>query len=181
MNTSFRRDGAGYVLLVERRLDYSMDAVWRALTETDLLAQWFPARVDGEWTVGAPLRFTFPSGQAPDLTEEDLRGRVLIVDPPHLLEFQWGQHRMRFEVLEAESGCVFRLSEGFDDPSWGAKSAAGWEMCLENLDLILDGAAALKFAASVWRSKFRVYAAQFEPDFGPQDDPSDHDPLLREE
>lgn len=53
-------------------------------------------------------------------------------------------------------------------------------MCLENLDLILEGVGALKFAARVWRAKYRAYAARFEPEFGPQDDPSDHDPLLQE-
>ena len=106
---------------------------------------------------------------------------MLAVDPPHLLEFQWGRHhQVKFELVEAGQGCVFRLSERFSDPSWGAKSAAGWEMCLENLQLILEGAGALRFAAEVWRTKYRVYAAHFEHEFGPQDDPSGHDPLLQE-
>ena len=181
MQTSFRQEGSRYVLIVERRLGYPVEKVWRTLTEPDLLAQWFPARVDGAWIVGTPLRFTFPPGAAPDLPEEDLRGHVLAVEPPRLLEFQWGKHRIRFELVEDGHDCVFRLSERFDDPSWGAKSAAGWEMCLENLDLILEGIGALKFAANVWRTKYRAYAAQFEPQFGPQEDPSDHDPLLQED
>jgi hypothetical protein len=144
----------------------------------DLLEQWFPARVHGDWSVGAALQFTFPPGQADDLPGEDLRGQVLAFDPPRLLEFQWGKHVIKFELVDAGEACAFRLSEGFGDPSWGAKSATGWEMCLENLDLILEGVGASKFTAHVWRTKYRAYAAQFEPDFGPQEDPSHHDPLF---
>lgn len=181
MQTSFRQEGPSYILLVERELHHPVEKVWRAVTEAELLAQWFPARIDGEWRVGAPLRFTFPPGHADDLPEEELRGEVRIVEPPHLLEFQWGRHRIRFEIDAVGEGCVLRLSERFDDPSWGARSAAGWEMCVDNLDLILEGVGALKFAAKVWRAKYRAYAAEFEPTFGPQDDPSDHHPLLQDD
>ena len=87
---------------------------------------------------------------------------------------------MKYELKPDGDGCRFRLSESFDDPSWGARNAAGWEMCLENLDLVLEGVAALKFAADVWQTKFRRYVQKFEPAFGPQQDPSDDHPLLVE-
>lgn len=180
MRTSIRRDGSDYVLLVERRLEYGVHTVWRALTESDLLEQWFPARIDGEWSVGSALTFTFPDGAAEDVSEGDLKGEVLAVEPPHLLEFRWGEYRIKFDLEEAGEHCVFRLSERFEDRSWAARSAAGWEMCLENLDRILDGAGASTFSADVWRTKFRAYAARFAPEFGPQSDPSDHDPRLQD-
>ena len=180
METSFRRVGANYVLLVERRLQHPAEKVWQALTEPDLLAQWFPAPPDGEWVVGAALHFTFPPDQANEISDQDLRGQVMVVDPPRRLEFRWGASTIKFEVADVGEGCVFRLSEIFGDASWGAKSAAGWEMCVANLSLTLAGGAALEFAADVWHAKYHVYAAQFEPDFGPQEDPSEHDPMLRE-
>ena len=88
---------------------------------------------------------------------------------------------LRYELEATAEGCAMRLSERLADPSWAARNAAGWEMCLENLDLLLEGAAALKFAADVWRAKFRRYVEKFEPGFGPQDDPTGEHPLLAEE
>lgn len=181
MRTTFRREGPEYVLLVDRTLDHAPSKVWRAVTEHEALAQWFPARVNGEWVVGAPLRFAFEPGLADDLSDEELRGEVLRVDPPRLLEFRWGSSLIRFEIEASEGGARFRLSERQADPSWGARNAAGWEMCIENLDLVLDGIAAAKFVAAVWRAKFKKYAAEFEEEFGPQDDPSEASPRLRDD
>ena len=53
-----------------------------------------------------------------------------------------------------------------------------WELL--GRDLVLEGVGAVKFLAEVWRAKYQAYAARFEPAFGPQDDPSDHDPLLQQ-
>jgi uncharacterized protein YndB with AHSA1/START domain len=181
MRTTLEAEGLYYVLLVERRLAHPATKVWRAVTELDQLASWFPARVEGEWVVGSPLQFTMVIGDGGGLPEEALRGQVLAVEEPRLLEFRWGDHAMRFEIEAEGDGCLFRLSERFEDPSWAARNAAGWEMCIENLDLILEGASALKFMAEVWRTKFRHYVGKFEPEFGLQSDPSDHDPLLEED
>ena len=53
------------------------------------LRQWFPCDVEGEWSVGSELQFTFLHGEGEGLSDEELRGEVLTVDPPHLLEFRW--------------------------------------------------------------------------------------------
>ena len=126
MYTTFRQEGSNYVLLVDRELEHPPEKVWRALTELDQLAQWFPARVDGEWVVGAALRFTFEPGHADDLPEEELRGEVIAVEEPWLLEFRWGSSRMKYELAPEGDGTRFRLFEYLTDPSWGARSAAGW-------------------------------------------------------
>ena len=46
----------------ERRLAHPLERVWRAITEPDELAKWFPAkpRIEGERRVGAKLQFTYP-------------------------------------------------------------------------------------------------------------------------
>lgn len=181
MNSSLSPAGPDFILMVERRLAHPPEKVWRVLTELDLLEQWFPARVDGAWDVGASLAFTFRPGEADGFEEEWSEGQVVVVQPPHLLEFRWADHTIRFEVTADGSGSVFRLSERFGDPALGAQNAAGWELCLDNLDLILEGASALKFMADAWRVKYRRYVAEFEPVFGPQRDPSGEHPLLMED
>lgn len=169
MDAEITQAGGRFTLSLERNLPHSPEKVWRVLTERELLKQWFPCDVEGEWKVGAKLRFTFLHGEAEGLSEDDLRGQVVTVDPPRLLEFLWGGHLIRSELIPEGDGCRLLFSEVLVDVSMGARSASGWEMCLENLDLILEGASAARFALDVWRAKYARYVKKFEPLFGPQE------------
>ena len=111
MEATLEQDGPRYVLLVERHLAYPPEKVWRVATEPHLLEQWFPAHVQGEWSVGAELRFKFMHGEGEGLSDEELRGEVLSVDEPRLLEFRWGTHLLRFELTPDGTGCRFRRSD----------------------------------------------------------------------
>ena len=171
--------GYKYTLSVEHRLNHSPAKVWRALTERDFLRQWYPADVVGDWSVGAKLEFLFEPEQHADVTEDDLHGEVLAVEEPALLEYRWGSHSMRFELAEDGGGCRLTLSESFNEKAWSARNAAGWEMCIENLALILDGESAAEFDPSVWREKFDRYAEQYEGLVGPRGGLPEGDPLLK--
>lgn len=168
-----RRDSdSRLVLSIERHLEHAPAKVWRALTERELLKQWFPADVKGEWKVGAPLRFEFLHDEVGDVSESDLRGEVLEVVPERTLAFRWGDGVIRCQLIpHDDGGCTLRLSETLNDASWGARNAAGWEMCLENLELALQGATIAKFAWDAWRPRFERYAEKFESEFGPQEAP----------
>lgn len=181
MDAILRKHGPQYVLMVERQLGHPPEKVWNVVTERELLKQWFPCDVEGGWEEGAQLKFNFLHGEGDGLPEEDLRGEVIANDEPRLLEFRWGEHYLKYELVPDGEGCLFRLSESFEDPSWGARNAAGWEMCLESLQLVVEGAAVAKFAADVWTTKFKRYVQKFEPEFGRQDDPSEEHPLLNED
>ena len=176
MDASLTKNGPRFVLGLERRLEHPPEKVWRAFTERELLKQWWPADVIGEWRVGAALEFVFQHGEGEGLPEEELRGEVLTVDPPRLLEFSWGQHLFRCELIPAGDGCTLRFSESFEDASWGARNAAGWELCLGNLVSILEGVALAKFVMDVWRERFEHYVARFQPQFGPQQGPPENHP-----
>ena len=173
MDVGLTKAGTRYALRLERRLPHPPEKVWRVLTERGLLKQWFPADVEGGWEVGAELQFTFLHGEGEGLSEDEMKGEVLAADPPRLLEFRWGTEILRCEIAGDGDGdgCTLHFSHTFDDPSWGARNAAGWEMCFENLDLLLEAGSLAKFAWKVWRPKFRRYVEKFEPEFGPQDDP----------
>ena len=127
--------------------------------------------MEGEWEVGAKLRFEFLHGEGDGLSEDQLRGEVLAVDPGRLLEFRWGDGVIRCELLSDGDATRLLFSETLDDPSWGARNAAGWEMCLESLELIVEGGTLAKFAWDVWKAKFERYVKKFEPEHGPQDEP----------
>lgn len=172
------KEKPAYTLTVEHRLGHPPEKVWRAVTERELLKQWFPCDVIGAWQVGEKLKFVFPPEQAEGIPEDHLVGKVVAVDEPHLLEYSWGPHMMKYEIQPDGDGSVLRLSESFDDKAWGARNAAGWEMCIENLDLVLEGAAIAKFAMDAWRPKFDRYAKKFKDLVGPNGGLAEDDPLL---
>jgi len=173
------RIGNGKIeLLLEEKLPHSPEKVWHAFTKQDLMQQWFPCDVEGDWAMGEPLQFSFPEGQHEGLTDEEMRGEVLIADEPLRLEFTWGKYKYLCQLSELidESevecadgiGCQLQFTESFADSSEAARNAAGWEMCFENLDAVLNGTAVATFAMEVWQPKFEKYVQEFEPELGKQ-------------
>ncbi len=171
MECNFTKAGDKYELTLERTFAHPPEKVWRALTESELLNQWFPCEVTGSWEVGGDLKFRFLHGEDAGLTEEDLIGKVLTADAPNLLEFTWGKYQYKIELAAHEDGCHFLFTEINPNISEGARSAAGWEMCIENIALIINGAQIAMFAFDKFKEKFAHYSKKFEPTMGPQEGP----------
>ncbi len=163
MDASLTKDGPTYTVRFERQLAHPPEKVWRVLTEPGLLNQWFPQEVEGEWIVGAKLRFVMKS--------EDFRGEVLAVDPPRLLAYRWGESVLRCELIAEGDNCRLIFSESFEDSSIAARDAAGWEMCLSDLEAVLAERTPTEFEMDAWRVVFNRYVPKFEPQAGPQRGP----------
>ena len=82
-----------YRLVFVRTLRHPVDKVWRAVTEAEHLAHWFPDGMQPDFAAGARLRFV-PAGND-DLAFE---GEVLAFEPPTLVEFTWGTDTIRIEL-----------------------------------------------------------------------------------
>ena len=123
-------------LCFERRLRHPIAAVWNAVTETDELAGWFPARVsyEGDLRPGTELTFTFPDEFMPPT-----RGDVLEVDERRLFAFTWGDDLMRIELSPDGDACLLRFTHLFDERNAAARDAAGWHVCLDRLGARLAG------------------------------------------
>ncbi len=171
MDASLSKDGPRYTLRFERQLAHSPKKVWQVLTDGELLKQWFPCDVVGEWTVGAKLQFVFEKGEGEGIEEADLQGEVLSVEPFRLLEYRWGQSILRCELIAEGDGCRLIFSETFEDGSIAARNAAGWEMCLANMEAVLRDRPPSEFEMEAWRVPFERYVAEFEPLAGPQQGP----------
>ncbi len=111
------RDGR-WQLRFERRLSHGIEAVWRAVTEPEHLAAWFPTTIDGEPAAGARLRFTFPGGEA-----EPMDGVMLAFDPMSLMELQWGPDTVRIELEPVYCGSAAAAARRARGPGQGR---AGW-------------------------------------------------------
>jgi uncharacterized protein YndB with AHSA1/START domain len=147
---------------LERHIPDPPAVVWRALTEREQLRAWFPCDVivaGGRWEVGVAITFPFP----PEVIDMTLTGEVLEVDEPNALAFTWGDERLRFELAPEAEGTRLVLIDELP-ASTAARSAAGWDTCLDRL-------AGVEPDADAWRPRFEAYAAVFEPALGPQEGP----------
>ena len=127
--------GREWQLVFTRRLPHPPAKVWRALTEADHVSRWFPADIIGERRAGAPLRFAFREDEGPSLP-----GEMRVFEPPALLEFTWSDEVLRFELqADGDGGTVLRFVNTFPDVGKAARDAAGWHVCLDALEVDVDG------------------------------------------
>lgn len=114
------------VLHMQRRLTHPPAKVWRALTEPEHLAQWFPTEVSID---GGRVRFGFGPG-----------GTVIAHDPPRLLAFTWGDDELRWEISpDTTGGTLLDFTHTFADRHGAASFASGWHTCFVALSRLLDG------------------------------------------
>ncbi|WP_084704244.1 SRPBCC domain-containing protein [Phaeacidiphilus oryzae] len=135
-------DGTAFRLRFTRRLGHPQHAVWRALTDPEQLAAWFPQRIEGLdgdpagiWRTGAEITFRDPQGRGPAFT-----GEVLAFEPETLVEFSWGTDTIRLELAaDGADASVLTLLDTLEQHGTGARNAAGWHECLDYLGCALDG------------------------------------------
>ena len=118
------------------RWPHPPEKVWRALTEPEHLAAWFPSDIEGDREVGAKLRFVFRNGEGPPSD-----GEMLVYDPPTTLEFRWERGILRFDLRPEGEGCVLTFVDTFDELGKASRDGAGWHACLDVLADHLAGRA----------------------------------------
>ncbi|MFF3964372.1 SRPBCC family protein [Streptomyces griseorubiginosus] len=112
-----------------RTYDHPADRVWRFVTDAEELAHWFPSRAEIELRPGGTIRF---SG---DPNMPDSTGRVLAVDEPRHLSFEWGGDELHFDLEEFDGERTrFTLTNVLVAADTAARNGAGWEVCLAALD-----------------------------------------------
>ncbi|HEY3000251.1 MAG TPA: SRPBCC family protein [Acidimicrobiales bacterium] len=164
-----RHDGRWRLRFV-RRLPHPPAKVFRALTEREHLAAWFPTDVIGDREAGAKLRFVFRDDEAPPID-----GEMVAYDPPRLVEYRWGdEETLRFELAPDDGGrgTVLTFANGFDELGKAARDAAGWHACLDLLAVHLDGAEPPWSPRDRWGDVHPRYVAALGPEaaaIGPPD------------
>jgi uncharacterized protein YndB with AHSA1/START domain len=160
-------DDERFQLRFTRSLAHPLEKVWRAITEPGHLASWFPTTIDGERAAGAPLRFSFPGGEAPPFD-----GEMLDYEPPTLMEFRWGTDIVRLELRATATGTELTLLDTLEERGKAARDGAGWHACLDSLEADLRGDRDARGRMSVWREVQAHYVETFGPEaatIGPPD------------
>ncbi|MFI6402186.1 SRPBCC family protein [Streptomyces sp. NPDC050548] len=148
-----------------RVYDQPLDRVWQFVTDPDQLAQWFPSRAEFEMRPGGTVTF---SGD-PNMPEST--GKVIAVDPPRHLSFEWGGDELHFDLEEVEEKRTrFTLTNVLSAADTASRNGAGWEVCLAALDAKARGervAGPHAGAGAPWKAFYDGYSAAGIPSGAP--------------
>jgi len=176
---TFERIDGRLALRYVRRLHHPIERVWPSVSQPAGLGRWFPCRVEGDVGVGGRLRFVFPADSraddAADSTEvaEPSEGEVLVFDPPRRLWFTWDAEELRIDLdSTADGGCILTFTHLIPDEfaEGAARTAAGWHVCLDVLDILLEGGPAVPPSnqpTDRWRELYEDYIAHGFPHGAP--------------
>ena len=157
-----QKDGDNWTLILVRDLAHPPAKVWKALTDPAELRQWAPFDSDRDLGAVGTATLTTVGAPQPHVTET----RVTRADAPKALEFNWGGQDIRWELEPRGSGTRLTLWHNIDR-KYIAMGAAGWHVCFNVLDELLDGHPvgrmvgpdAIKFGD--WKRLNAEYAKQF--------------------
>jgi uncharacterized protein YndB with AHSA1/START domain len=146
----------------ERVYPHPVEHVWAAVTEPSETAYWFPSTMEIEPREGGVVRF---SG---DPYTDEMRGRVLAYDAPRRLAFTWGDDELHLELEAVDTGhCRFTLTDVLGARDAAARNAAGWSVCLGELDKRIAGQADVEgphsSTAAPWQPYYDAYRAAGVP------------------
>jgi uncharacterized protein YndB with AHSA1/START domain len=154
-----RKDGDKWTLVLVRELRHSPETVWQALTDPAQLKAWAPFDADRNLATVGPVKLSTVG--TPQVAET----MVKRAEARRLLEYSWGGD-LRWELEPIGSGTRLTLWHNIDRGyiSWGA---AGWHICFDVLDRLLDGQPigrivgpeVMKFDG--WQRLNKEYAKQF--------------------
>jgi uncharacterized protein YndB with AHSA1/START domain len=152
-----------WTLVLVKDLRHSPERVWQAITDPAHLREWAPFDADGNLSVaGTTVKLTTVGAPAPRITETT----VIRAEAPELLEYQWGDFDMRWQLEATVGGTRLTLWTNIGH-RFIAMGAAGWHICFDVLDHLLNGTPigrmvgpdAIKFGG--WQRLHQEYARQF--------------------
>jgi len=130
------QDGDRWTIVFIRDLRHPPERVWAALTEPAQLRKWAPFLADRDLSAVGDAVLTMVDGE----TTEDLPASVRRAEPPRVLEYTLGTDVLRWELTATGDGTRLTLRHTVGDPSMAPKVAAGWHICLDVAERLLDGA-----------------------------------------
>jgi uncharacterized protein YndB with AHSA1/START domain len=148
-----------------RHYPHPAERVWAAVSEPAGLRHWFPSTVELEPRAGGRIAFH----DDPNVPASS--GTVLAYDPPKQLAFTWGGDELHLTVEpDGEAACTLTLVNVLEARDTAARNAAGWAVCLAELDKYVHGGAAdgpHSATAEPWEEHYAAYVAAGVPSGAP--------------
>lgn len=155
-DTTLRTADGRQVLRIRRFLPHPPQKVWRAVTEPEHLAGWFPAAMTMTPWVGETITF------ASDGATPDGDGVITELDEPRVFAFTWNNDAFRIELLPDGDGCELVFTHTFDDRIAAASFIAGWQHCLDHLAARLDGTTPPDWSMQQYAERHEHHHARFD-------------------
>jgi len=158
-----QKQGEKWTLVLVKELRHAPEKVWEAITDPVHLREWAPFDAEGNLgLLGATVKLTTVGAPGERITQTTVKR----ADAPHLLEYTWGDFDMRWELEATGAGTRLTLWTNIGR-RFVAMGAAGWHICLDVLDNLLNGTPigrlvgpdAIKFGG--WQQLHAEYARQF--------------------
>lgn len=132
------------------------EAVWNGLTSAEFTYQyWHRTRVESDFAVGSPVRFTVDDGGVV------CEGEILVADRPRKLSYTWAFPRNPAQKNEPPSRATFLIEaigggskltvihDQFEEGSEILKAVSnGWPLVIGGLKTLLEAGKAVDFTAS---------------------------------
>lgn len=147
---SIRQVENGYIAEFERHLKHPVEQVWAILSENEKLEKWFSELQIDDLREGGAVKFNMPDGTFEELKITELRMNTI-------LEYMWGEDRVRFELYPEHDGCLLILKEKMNKiTDHTSKDLAGWHVCLDVIIALMDGKA-IQFREEEWKKWYEKY------------------------
>lgn len=122
-------------LVFVRKIGHPPEKVWAALTEVEQLMKWAPFAPDHDLSSTGSALLTMIDGRS----TEQFPSMISRAIRPELLEYTWGDNLLVWELTPIEGGTRLTLHHTAESPDWLPKLAAGWHICLDVAQRLLDG------------------------------------------
>jgi len=127
------KDGDNWTLVLVRELRHAPSKVWAALTDPEQLREWAPFDSDRSLgSVGSAKLSTIGAPAAQQVSETTVKR----ADAPKLLEYNWGDRDIRWQLEPLGDGTRLTLWHNIDR-NFISMGAAGWHICFDVLDRLL--------------------------------------------
>jgi len=152
MPADIRKEEKGYSARFERHVDRPAEEVWAWLTENEKLTLWFPELGCDDLREGGRFKFDMGDGSFEEM-------RITGFDRYSLLEYEWGEDSVRFELAPVANGCRLTLTERIGKlTDHTPKDLAGWHVCLDAVEALAEGRG-IPDRREEWQTRYAEYAS----------------------
>ncbi|MFD1738030.1 SRPBCC family protein [Bacillus salitolerans] len=150
----------GHIARYDRPLKHSVEKVWAAITQNEKLGKWMPNLQVVDLRNGGTIKFNMNDG-----TGKSFDIKIRDFKENEVLEYEWGDGWVRFELHAKPEGCLLVLKEFINTINdHTSKDLAGWHVCLDVLIDLLNGYYHAEFPKEnweKWHSKYVVSVKKF--------------------
>ena len=128
-------DATTLTLEFVREFKHQPARVWQALTDKTRIPKWAPYGPDRNLDAVGPALLTMHY----DTDPSEYEITVDEVIPDKLLRHSWGESVLEWKLEATAAGSRLTLYHTVPEPEWITSAAAGWHLCLDFAELLMDG------------------------------------------